>query len=125
MMYKIEQCELQVGKRKGKGLLDPNGESSGKFKKGFGGNVGGCGGNGGKGGFIAERGGGLLAKRSMELKYGLDGSKFMANGEECLDGWVGAGGGEVKGGGVDFRVVIEDDREVTPVKGCRNNKDEH
>ncbi|GJT73074.1 hypothetical protein Tco_1032360, partial [Tanacetum coccineum] len=31
-------------------------------------------------------------------------SKFMANGEECLDGWVGAGGGEVKGGGVDFGV---------------------
>ncbi|GJU56887.1 hypothetical protein Tco_1234653 [Tanacetum coccineum] len=23
---------------------------------------------------------------------------------ECLDGWVGAGGGEVKGGGVDFGV---------------------
>ncbi|GJZ87181.1 hypothetical protein Tco_0658791 [Tanacetum coccineum] len=31
-------------------------------------------------------------------------SKFMASGEECLDGWVGAGGGEVKGGGVVFRV---------------------
>ncbi|GJY39056.1 hypothetical protein Tco_0425420 [Tanacetum coccineum] len=34
----------------------------------------------------------------------LVGSKFMASGEECLDGWVGAGRGEVKGGGVDFRV---------------------
>ncbi|GKF33818.1 hypothetical protein Tco_0107018 [Tanacetum coccineum] len=32
------------------------------------------------------------------------GSMFMANGEECLDGWVGAGGGEVKGGGDDFGV---------------------
>ncbi|GKB18103.1 hypothetical protein Tco_0852026 [Tanacetum coccineum] len=32
------------------------------------------------------------------------GVEFMANGEEYLDGWVGAGGGEVKGGGVDFRV---------------------
>ncbi|GJY66317.1 hypothetical protein Tco_0468555 [Tanacetum coccineum] len=32
------------------------------------------------------------------------GSKFMANDEECLNGWVGAGGGEVKGGGVDFGV---------------------
>nr|GEW06377.1 reverse transcriptase domain-containing protein [Tanacetum cinerariifolium] len=32
------------------------------------------------------------------------GSKFMASGEECLDGWVGAGRGEVKGGGVDFGV---------------------
>ncbi|GJZ40316.1 hypothetical protein Tco_0586879, partial [Tanacetum coccineum] len=29
---------------------------------------------------------------------------FIANGEECLDGWVGAGRGEVKGGGVDFGV---------------------
>ncbi|GJW98404.1 hypothetical protein Tco_0180212 [Tanacetum coccineum] len=34
----------------------------------------------------------------------LVGSKFMASGEECLDGWVGAGGGEVKGGGVVFGV---------------------
>ncbi|GKE68679.1 hypothetical protein Tco_1526751, partial [Tanacetum coccineum] len=25
--------------------------------------------------------------------------------EECLDGWVGAGGGEVKGCGVDFGVT--------------------
>nr|GEU80839.1 leucine-rich repeat protein [Tanacetum cinerariifolium] len=32
------------------------------------------------------------------------GSKFMASGEECLDGWVGAGEGEVKGGGVVFGV---------------------
>ncbi|GKC18323.1 hypothetical protein Tco_1020473, partial [Tanacetum coccineum] len=29
---------------------------------------------------------------------------FMANREECLDGWVGVGGGEVKGGGDDFGV---------------------
>ncbi|GJR48077.1 hypothetical protein Tco_1316180 [Tanacetum coccineum] len=28
----------------------------------------------------------------------------MDNGEECLDGWVGTGGGEVKGGGDDFGV---------------------
>ncbi|GKB10448.1 hypothetical protein Tco_0844371 [Tanacetum coccineum] len=34
----------------------------------------------------------------------LVGSKFMASGEECLDGWVGAGGGEVKGDGVVFGV---------------------
>ncbi|GJS57633.1 hypothetical protein Tco_0652417 [Tanacetum coccineum] len=32
------------------------------------------------------------------------GSKFMASGEECLDGWVRAGGGEVKGDGVVFGV---------------------
>nr|GEV67007.1 hypothetical protein [Tanacetum cinerariifolium] len=31
---------------------------------------------------------------------------LMANGEECLDDWVGAGGGEVKGGGVNFRVIL-------------------
>ncbi|GJU24147.1 hypothetical protein Tco_1162768 [Tanacetum coccineum] len=32
-------------------------------------------------------------------------SMLMAKGEECLDGWVRAGGGEVKGGGVDFGVT--------------------
>ncbi|GJR84470.1 retrovirus-related pol polyprotein from transposon TNT 1-94 [Tanacetum coccineum] len=32
------------------------------------------------------------------------GSKFMASGKESLDSWVGAGGGEVKGGGVVFGV---------------------
>nr|GEW21443.1 hypothetical protein [Tanacetum cinerariifolium] len=35
----------------------------------------------------------------------LIGSMLMAKGEECLDGWVGAGGGEVKGGGVEFGVT--------------------
>ncbi|GJR04141.1 hypothetical protein Tco_1170426 [Tanacetum coccineum] len=63
------------------------------------------------------------------------GSMFMANGEECLDGWVGAGGGEVKGGGDDFGlmeepidsrwVVIEHDKEGTIVKGWRSNMDGH
>ncbi|GJY41577.1 hypothetical protein Tco_0428847 [Tanacetum coccineum] len=96
--------------RKEKGLLDPNGGSGGKFEGGFGGNVGGCGGNGRRGGSIAGRGRGSLAKRSMKSKDGLGGggsrgSKFMANGEECLDGWVGSGEGEVKGGGVDFGVT--------------------
>nr|GEW94562.1 hypothetical protein [Tanacetum cinerariifolium] len=95
--------------------------------------------------------GGVKNKSSM-------GSKFMDNGEECLDGWVGADGGEVKGGGVDFRVsrtllgeipkeimgkvvvkhlglmeepldnqwvVIEYDKDGTPVEGWRNNKDGH
>ncbi|GJU07321.1 hypothetical protein Tco_1123751 [Tanacetum coccineum] len=33
------------------------------------------------------------------------GYKFMANGEDCLDGCDGGGGGEVKGGGVDFGVL--------------------
>ncbi|GJW09742.1 hypothetical protein Tco_1575569 [Tanacetum coccineum] len=78
---------------KGKGLLGPNGGSGGKFEGGFGGNVGSCGGNGGRGG---EEGG--VEKNSLM------GSKFMDNGEECLDGWVRADGGEVKGGGVDFGV---------------------
>ncbi|GKB06606.1 hypothetical protein Tco_0834839 [Tanacetum coccineum] len=35
----------------------------------------------------------------------LMGSTLIAIGEECLDGWVGAGGGEVKGCGVDFGVT--------------------
>ncbi|GKB18024.1 hypothetical protein Tco_0851947 [Tanacetum coccineum] len=43
-------------------------------------------------------------EKREEWKKSLMGSKFMANGEECLDGWVGVGGGEVKGGGVDFGV---------------------
>ncbi|GJR76957.1 hypothetical protein Tco_0089322 [Tanacetum coccineum] len=34
----------------------------------------------------------------------LVGSNFMASGEECLDGWVGVDGGEVKGGGVVFEM---------------------
>nr|GEU52136.1 hypothetical protein [Tanacetum cinerariifolium] len=33
------------------------------------------------------------------------GSRLIAKGEECLDGWVGAGEGEVKGGGVDLGVT--------------------
>ncbi|GJV62814.1 hypothetical protein Tco_1473642 [Tanacetum coccineum] len=41
--------------------------------------------------------GGVENKSSM-------GSMLMAKGEECLDGWVGAGRGEVKGG-VDFGVT--------------------
>nr|GEX45325.1 hypothetical protein [Tanacetum cinerariifolium] len=32
------------------------------------------------------------------------GSKLMVRGDECLEGCVGAGGGEVSGGGDDFRV---------------------
>ncbi|GKF89752.1 hypothetical protein Tco_0263715, partial [Tanacetum coccineum] len=90
-------------------MLGPNGRSGGKFERGFGENVGGCGGNGGRGGSVAERGGGSLAKGSMESKDGLGGGGFVVLGgtsssesKKCLDGWVGAGGGEVKGGGVDF-----------------------
>ncbi|GKD37566.1 hypothetical protein Tco_1257773 [Tanacetum coccineum] len=33
-----------------------------------------------------------------------EGSKLMASGKECLDGWIGAGGGEVKGSGIVFGV---------------------
>ncbi|GKC52146.1 hypothetical protein Tco_1074891 [Tanacetum coccineum] len=74
--------------------------------------IGGRGGSmveiGRRGGSIAEMGGGSLAKHSMDSNDGLGrvenkssvGSKLMASGEECLDGWVGSGGGEVKGGGV-------------------------
>ncbi|GJY77029.1 hypothetical protein Tco_0482145 [Tanacetum coccineum] len=51
-----------------------------------------------------------VSKRAWEEVGGLEnkslmGSMLMANGEECLDGWVGAGRGEVKGGGVEFRVT--------------------
>ncbi|GKC23275.1 hypothetical protein Tco_1025425 [Tanacetum coccineum] len=33
------------------------------------------------------------------------GSRLMERGDVSLDGWVGTGGGEVKGGGVDLGVV--------------------
>ncbi|GKB79299.1 hypothetical protein Tco_0946194 [Tanacetum coccineum] len=46
---------------------------------------------------VEEEVGGVENKSSV-------GSKFMASGEECLDGWVRAGGGEVKRGGVVFGV---------------------
>ncbi|GJW38297.1 mitochondrial outer membrane protein porin 2-like protein [Tanacetum coccineum] len=117
------QCSQNISwVSKGKGLLGPNGGSGRKFEGGFWGKVRSCGSNGGsegsmfviggRGGSIVEIGGGSLVKRSMELNDGLGGvenkssvgSKFMASGEECLDGWVGAGRGEVKGGGVVFGV---------------------
>ncbi|GJW16639.1 hypothetical protein Tco_0024075 [Tanacetum coccineum] len=85
------ECSAKITS-KGKRLLGPIGGSGGEFERGLGGNVGSCGGNGGRGRSISERGGGSLAKLLMESK------------REYLDGWVGAGGGEVKGGGVDFRV---------------------
>ncbi|GJY94095.1 hypothetical protein Tco_0510456 [Tanacetum coccineum] len=71
---------------------------------------------GGRGGSITGMSRGSLAKRSMESNDCLGGgefvvvggssvrSKLMASGEECLDGWVGADGGEVKGDGVVFSV---------------------
>ncbi|GJZ29553.1 hypothetical protein Tco_0574200 [Tanacetum coccineum] len=39
-------------------------------------------------------------------------SKFMANGEDCLDGCDGASGGEVKGGGVEFGVLKSSPGEI-------------
>ncbi|GKE53563.1 hypothetical protein Tco_1488719 [Tanacetum coccineum] len=64
----------------------------------------------GGGGFIVLGGrSSSMSKKVLGEEGGVEnkssmGSKFMANGEECLDGWVEAGGGEVKGGGVDFGV---------------------
>ncbi|GJV78698.1 hypothetical protein Tco_1514568 [Tanacetum coccineum] len=70
------------------------------------GNVGGCSGNSGRGGSIARRGGGLLAKCSMKSKDGLGGGGFVVLGgrSSSESKIVRAGGGEVKGGGVDFGV---------------------
>nr|GEY41480.1 hypothetical protein [Tanacetum cinerariifolium] len=92
---------------KGKGLFGANGERGGKGEFGFdtfeGGEeeIGNYGGNGGRGSSIFNRGevGGVENKS-------LIGSMLMANGEECLDGWVRAGEREVKGGGVDFGVIL-------------------
>nr|GEY97519.1 hypothetical protein [Tanacetum cinerariifolium]GFA74992.1 hypothetical protein [Tanacetum cinerariifolium] len=92
------------------------------------------GGNGGRGSSTLKRGRGSLAICSMEdglggggliivgeRSYSVSkiawgevggvenkssmGSMSIAKGEECLDGWVGAGRGEVKGGGVDLGVT--------------------
>ncbi|GKC07111.1 hypothetical protein Tco_0998721 [Tanacetum coccineum] len=67
-----------------------------------------CGGIGGNSGSMAGRSGGSLAKRSMDSKEGLGGGGFIVLGErssrESNKAWVGAGGGEVKGGGIDFGV---------------------
>ncbi|GKE92819.1 hypothetical protein Tco_1573914 [Tanacetum coccineum] len=43
----------------------------------------------------------LLNRKKMSST----GSMFMARGEECLEGLVGVGGGEFKGGEVDLGVV--------------------
>nr|GEY92534.1 hypothetical protein [Tanacetum cinerariifolium] len=65
--------------------------------------------------------GGVKNKSSM-------GPMLIAKGEECLDGWVGAGGGEVKGGGVDFEVTkifLGDHKEGISGVGWKSNKDGH
>nr|GEX15702.1 hypothetical protein [Tanacetum cinerariifolium] len=134
------QCSQNIScVSKGKGLFGPNGERGRKEEVGFDTfgigeeEIENCDGNGGRGSSIFERG-----------------SMLMANGEECLDGWVGAGRGELKGSGVDFRVillgeipkestgeipkestfgsrwvVIGDDKKGISDEGWRSNKDGH
>ncbi|GKC12004.1 hypothetical protein Tco_1008786 [Tanacetum coccineum] len=41
------------------------------------------------------------------------GSMLIANGDDCLDGCVGAGGGEVNGGGVVLCVFKSSLREIS------------
>ncbi|GKF14571.1 hypothetical protein Tco_0056033 [Tanacetum coccineum] len=79
-----------------KGLLGPN--------------RGSCGGIGGRGGsMVSLRGCGEVGEVE---KISSTGSKFMANGEDCLDGCDAASGGEVKGGGVDFGVLKSSSGEI-------------
>nr|GEW07078.1 hypothetical protein [Tanacetum cinerariifolium] len=75
---------------------DDNGDDNGNDNGdgGGNGNRNGLGGGNGNGNPNVHAGGVVPVARS----------KFMDNGEECLDGWVGADGGEVKGVGVDFGV---------------------
>ncbi|GJV36309.1 hypothetical protein Tco_1408786 [Tanacetum coccineum] len=77
----------------GKGLLGPRGRSYG--------------GKGGRGGSTAKRG--VESKNECGVVGGVEkisstGSKFMVIGEECLEGCVGSGVGQVNEGGDDFRV---------------------
>ncbi|GJT31100.1 hypothetical protein Tco_0911375 [Tanacetum coccineum] len=82
----------------GKGLLGPRGGSSG-------GKGGSYGGNGGRGGVKSLRESkNACGEVGGVEKMSLTGSKFMVRGEECLEGCVGAGGGELNGGGDEFRV---------------------
>ncbi|GJU82262.1 hypothetical protein Tco_1284627 [Tanacetum coccineum] len=64
----------------------------------------------GGGGFVVLQGRSVSeSKKAQGEEGGVEnnssvGSKLIANGEECLDGWVRAEGGEVKGGGDEFGV---------------------
>nr|GEV17477.1 hypothetical protein [Tanacetum cinerariifolium] len=93
---------------KEKRLFGPNGGKGGKEEVSFDtfgegrDEIGNYGGNGGRGSSIFERGGGVLAIHSMKSKDGLRGEGLVVIGES----WVRAGGGEVKGGGVDFGVIL-------------------
>nr|GEY17915.1 hypothetical protein [Tanacetum cinerariifolium] len=70
-----------------------------------GGKGGSCGGNAGRGGFVVL--GGRSSRESKNAcgevggseKMSSTGSKFMVRDEECLEGCVGARGGEFNGGG--------------------------
>ncbi|GJS34066.1 hypothetical protein Tco_0532448 [Tanacetum coccineum] len=101
-----------------KGLLGPNGGSGGRFEGRFGEH---CGGNGGIGGSMSGvgegkdesmggMGGGSLARRSMVSNDGRGGGGLVVTGRrssrESIKGLrrVGAGGGEVDGGGVDLEL---------------------
>ncbi|GKA89515.1 hypothetical protein Tco_0811327 [Tanacetum coccineum] len=103
------ETKKQILLIKGKELFGPNGGRGGKVELGFdnfgggGEETGNCGGNGGRGSSIFGRGGGSLAICSMELKDGLGGRGLIVVGGRSSS--VGAGGGEVKGGGVDFGVT--------------------
>nr|GEZ94784.1 hypothetical protein [Tanacetum cinerariifolium] len=98
-----EEFGVDGGHRKR--LFGPNDEKGGKVEVGFDNFEGGgeeirnCAGNGGRGSSIFGRGGGGVENKSSM------GSMLIAKGKECLDGWVRAGGGEVKCGGVDFGVT--------------------
>ncbi|GJV25314.1 hypothetical protein Tco_1378009 [Tanacetum coccineum] len=103
MISRLESLELEKGHR---------GKIDGKFEGGGGGdNDISCGGNGGRGGSMVERGG-RSSKESNNACEEVGGvekisstrSKLMVCSEECLEGCVGAGGGEVSGGGDDFKV---------------------
>ncbi|GKA30556.1 hypothetical protein Tco_0716861 [Tanacetum coccineum] len=95
--WEVEVLTLRTRVWKRKGLLGPRG--------------GRCGGNGGRGGFMDGRGGrsSRKSKNACEEVGGVKkissmGSKFMVRGGECLKGYVGAGRGELNGGGDDFGV---------------------
>ncbi|GJS04855.1 hypothetical protein Tco_0321363 [Tanacetum coccineum] len=93
----------------GKGLLGPNGGSGGTIEGKFGEH---CSGNDGTGGSkfgvgkgkvvsMSGIGGCAFAIRLIVSKDSQGGGGLMARGDVSLDGWVGTGGCEVKGGASD------------------------
>ncbi|GJY24002.1 hypothetical protein Tco_0397660 [Tanacetum coccineum] len=98
----------------GKGLLGPNGRSGGTIEGRFGEHYGGNSGIGGSKFGVGEGKvksmGGIRGEVGGVENNSSMGSRLMTRGDVSLDGWVGAREGEVKDGGVDLEVGVDEVR---------------